>query len=278
MATTSPCVGPPVHRVVSCRAPRSDYDHEIPWRSPRDARGPAARRGAGPDVRPAVGAERVEEGPRPRRLHEMAQHQRPGDLGRRQLGRLHAAAHQHRAGRCEAGAAPPQARVERGRGGSERHRRHVLARLEVDRVPGRPDRRRSRGAGQSRRRQHAACRRRDTRHGTGRAGGRRARADDARDAPRAGRHGAGGGQPGEAGAPQTPGSAATPVGAAGHGRNGAATPPTPPAAPSSQPRDRRRPVVAGDSELQLQPDVNASLPEAPSAAAGAATGRRRAGR
>ena len=63
-------------------------------------------------------------------------HRRPEDLGRREVGGLHTRTHQHDRGRGEAGPAHPQPRDGRGRDRRRRDRRRLLARLDVDRVPG----------------------------------------------------------------------------------------------------------------------------------------------
>ena len=150
----------------------------------RDARGPGP--GAG------------EEGDDDRRLHEVAQHLRPGDVERREVAGLHAAGHQRPDGGGQAGAAPAEPRDERRGDRRGRHRRDVLARLEVDRLPGRS------GSG-------AARARRPRRLGR-RLGGARLRDDAAGDTAAAtpqtpaqpGAAGAQTGQGGRGGAASTP--------------------------------------------------------------------------
>ena len=68
-------------------------------------------------------------------------HQRPGDFRRRQLGRLRPGADQHGRHRIQAGAAHRPGRDQPAHRGAERDRRRVLGRLEMDRLPGRSDRR-----------------------------------------------------------------------------------------------------------------------------------------
>ena len=189
-----------------------------------------------------------EEGADDRRLHEVAQHRRPGDVERREVGGLHAAAHQRPDGGSQAGPAPAEPRDERRRDRGGRHRRDVLARLQVDRLPGRP--------------------------GRGAARARRPRRFRARLRPR-----------GSATPPATPAARRrrprlraarrrrAQAGQAGPGRGGACASAAPRRAP--QPRDRRGPVVAGHRDVRLLGDVHPPVPPAPRRRGAGGRGRAR---
>ena len=130
------------------------------------------------------------------------------------------------AGRVEAGPPPAEPGDERRGDGGGRHRRDLLARLEVGRLPGGPRRPRSAARGRPRRR------------------GRRPAATA-------------GGAPAPVRRRQR-GAAGQRGGRARARRRGSS-----PARRAAQPRDRRRAVVAGHRDVRLLGHIHASVPPAP---------------